>query len=74
MTTATYTKIAKKVESEDCRYSLGFRRLISIPRAARSKVEIAAMLQTGSTNNCEFLRDFFGGMSDSEFKIWVLSN
>jgi hypothetical protein len=69
MTTATITKILKKVETESKEYSLGFRRLTSLPTRVRRNINLTCILKGESNDNS--MKEFLNTLSDQEFIKWL---
>lgn len=73
MINSVITKVLQSVENEPLEYSLGFRRLISLPRKTRLSFDIAANLKTDwdSGKAHQNQKDFLGSLSESEFIEWL---
>lgn len=69
MTTTTITKTLSAVNSLPSEYSLGFRRLTSLPVRVRKNINLACILK-GESNN-ELMKDFLNNLSEKEFILWM---
>lgn len=74
MNLATYTKIINNVEYKDETLSIGFRRWSLLPRAVRLNHFKAFYLSTGETNDHYFSVNFFGEMTEAEYKQYILTH
>lgn len=72
MTNATITKTLAKVNNEPTIYSLGFRRLTSLPRRVRGNINLACVLK-GETND-NSMKDFLHNLTEQEFITWLKHN
>jgi len=73
MTTATITKTLKKVEKQSNDYSLGFRRLLSLPIRVRRAFDLAANIETNwdgskALNN---QKTFLENLTIQEYVNWL---
>jgi hypothetical protein len=73
MNTATITKVLKKVENASSEYSLGFRRLTSLPARIKKSFDLAANLETNfdgqkALNN---QKAFLESLTEKEFINWL---
>ena len=69
MTTSAITKTIKKVEKLPTTYSLGFRRLSSLPLRVRKNINTTCVLK-GEKSDKSF-QDYLNRLSDDEFKNWL---
>lgn len=69
MTKATITKTLAKVNAESKIYSLGFRRLISLPLRVRQNINLACVLKGENDNNS--MKEFLHNLSEQEFINWL---
>lgn len=69
MTTATITKILKKVEAESKEYSLGFRRLTALPVRVRKRINLACIMKGESNDNS--MKLFFNNLTEQEYIDWL---
>jgi len=73
MTTATITKTIEKVKNQDAKFSLGFKRLVSLPARVRKSFALASNIETNwdgrkaHDNQVSFLES----LNDSEFINWL---
>jgi hypothetical protein len=74
MTASTYSKIVKSENFNDNSMSLGFRRWFCLPNATRKNLGLARLIETGETNQHDFMVNFFGSMTEIEYKEWVLTH
>jgi len=65
MTTSTITKVIKKVKQLPNTYSLGFRRLTSLPLRVRKNINITCILK-GEQSDRSF-QDYLNNLSDDAF-------
>ena len=73
MNATTIRKTLKKVESESKEYSLGFRRLISLPVRVKRAFDLAANLDTNwdGKKALDNQKTFLGGLTEQEFISWL---
>jgi hypothetical protein len=69
MTSATITKILDKVNTQPSEYSLGFRRLTSLPLRVRKNINLACILKGGSNDNS--MKDYLNNLTENEFINWL---
>lgn len=75
MNKATITKTLNKVESQDKTYSLGFRRLHSLPVKARKMFNLACFAEGVDAEDVhQEQKDFLESLSDDEFVNWLAAN
>jgi hypothetical protein len=72
MKTASITKVLKKVNLESSIYSLGFKRLTSLPKHLRQKINLSCVLK-GESND-KSMQSFLGSLNDQEFINWLKNN
>lgn len=65
MNNASITKTLSKVKNQPSNYSLGFRRLNSLPLRIRENINLACILKGESNDNS--MKDYLGSLTDSEF-------
>lgn len=70
MTTATITKTLSKIESQPTEYSLGFRRLTSLPIRIRKNINLACILK--GENNDNSMKEFLNTLTEQEFINWLI--
>lgn len=66
------TKILKKVEQQPSEYSLGFKRISSLPKRVRKSIGAACALR-GESNDMS-AKQFLNGLTDAEFLNWLKVN
>ena len=72
MNNATITKTLNKFELQDGEYSIGFRRLISLPAKVRKSFDLAGLLNGISINQIhQEQKDFLESLSNEEFRTWM---
>jgi hypothetical protein len=69
MTTATITKTLTKVNAQPSEYSLGFKRLTSLPVRVRRNVNLACVLKGESNDNS--MKEFLNNLTEQEFINWL---
>jgi hypothetical protein len=69
MTSATITKILDKVNTQPSDYSLGFRRLTSLPLRVRKNINLACILKGESNYNS--MKDYLNNLNENEFINWL---
>ncbi len=69
MTTAIITKTLAKANAQPSEYSLGFRRLTSLPARVRRNVNLACVLNGESNDNS--MKSFLNDLTDQEFVNWL---
>ena len=69
MTTSTITKTLYKVQSQPTEYSLGFRRLTSLPTRVRKNINLACVLK--GENNDNSMKEFLNTITESDFINWL---
>lgn len=74
MNIATYTKIVNSEDYKDETMSLGFRRWSLLPRKVRLNHFKAFYLSTGETNDHDYSVAFFGSMTESEYKQYIITH
>jgi hypothetical protein len=73
--TTTYTKIAKSEIYNDNTMSIGFRRLLCLPKRIRKSFDIAMMIKNNlSLNNHEESKMFFEKMTEKEYCEYVINH
>lgn len=71
MNAANYTKIVNSPEYKDESMSLGFRRWSALPAKVRLNHFKAFYLRTGETNDFDYSVNFFGSMTEIEYKQYI---
>ena len=73
MNKATVTKTLKKVENQPTYYSLGFKRLVSLPVRVRKVFDLSANLKTSWDSEKAHLsqKEFLEGLTVKEFSDWL---
>lgn len=74
MNAATYTKIVKSEMYNDTSMSIGFRRYACLPANIKSKLNVAAFIETGSTDTHPILVGFFNKMTEGEYRNYVITH
>jgi hypothetical protein len=74
MKASTYTKIVASSTYNDQTMSLGFRRFFCLPKAAKLNFSMAYYFQTGSTNDHAYAVNFFGAMTEQQYKQYVITH
>jgi hypothetical protein len=74
MNIANYTKIVNSPEYKDETMSLGFRRWSALPPKVRHNHFKAFHLRTRETNDFDYSVNFFGSMTEEEFKQYVITH
>lgn len=69
METQVITKVLNKVNNQPVEYSLGFKRLSSLPVRVRRNVNLACILKGESNDNS--MKDHFNKMTENEFITWM---
>ena len=69
MTKATITKTLETVNSQPTEYSLGFRRLTSLPVRVRRNINLACVLK--GENNDNSMKEFLNTLTEQEFINWL---
>ena len=69
MTNAAITKTLAKVSTQRAEYSLGFRRLLSLPESVRADINMACILRGESDSTS--VKDFLNGLTEIEFADWL---
>ena len=69
MTTATITKTLAKVNAQPSEYSLGFKRLTSLPVRVRHNVNLACVLKGEINDNS--MKEFLNNLTEQEFINWL---
>lgn len=72
MTTATITKTLNKIENQPSNYSIGYKRLASLPQ--RVKMNIIKSLALRGESSQLSIKDFLGSLTDAEFVNWMKLN
>jgi len=63
------TKTLKKVNSQPLEYSLGYRRITSLPLGVRQKINLTCILK--KENDDSSMIDFLNNLTDEEFIEWL---
>lgn len=74
MNSANYTKIINSSEYKNESMSIGFRRWSSLPSKVRLNHFKAFYLRTGETNDHDYSVNFFGSMTENEFKQYIITH
>jgi hypothetical protein len=69
MNAATITKTLAKVNAQPLEYSLGFRRLVSLPVRVRENINAACVLR--GEDNTNSMKEFLNGLTEQEFINWL---
>jgi hypothetical protein len=69
MNAATITKTLTKVNGQPSEYSLGFKRLTSLPVRVRRNVNLACVLKGESNDNS--MKEFLNNLTEQEFINWL---
>lgn len=69
MTTATITKTLIRFNNQPLEYSLGFKRLTSLPTRVRRDINLACVLKGESNTNS--MKEFLNNLTESEFINWL---
>ena len=69
MKTAEITKTVNKVNAQPVKYSLGFRRLTSLPIRVRRNINLACVLKGESNDNS--MKEFLNTLNEKEFINWL---
>ena len=69
MTVSTITKTLDKVNSQSSKYSLGFRRLTSLPKRVRRDINLACVLR-GESNDSSMI-EHFNNLTKQEYVNWL---
>lgn len=69
MTASTITKTLDKVNSRSSKYSLGFRRLTSLPKRVRRDINLACVLR-GESNDSSMI-EYFNNLTEQEYVNWL---
>jgi hypothetical protein len=69
MNTATITKTLAKVNAQPLEYSLGFKRLISLPARVSKNIIVACVVN--GENNTNSMKDFLNNLNEQEFINWL---
>ena len=69
MTESVITKTLKKVGEQSEIYSIGFKRLTSLPVRVRKNINLACILK-GESND-DSMKKFLGDLTDGEFILWL---
>ena len=69
MTTATITKTLIRFNGQPSEYSLGFKRLASLPTRVRRDINLACVLKGESNTNS--MKEFLNNLTESEFINWL---
>ena len=69
MTSAAITKTLKKLKAQPSNYSLGFRRIQSLPARIVKSFDLAVYLKLDSigSDHYEYKMNFFSEMTEKEF-------
>jgi len=73
MNGSTITKTLSKVNNESKEYSLGFRRLVSLPSRVKKHFDLAANLETNwdGKKALENQKTFLENLTEQEFINWL---
>ena len=75
MNKATITKTLNKVNSQDKKYSLGFRRLHALPLRSRKMFNLACFSKGIDINEVhQEQKEFLESLNDAEFINWLAVN
>jgi hypothetical protein len=69
MTTSVITKTLAKVNAQPSEYSLGFKRLTSLPLRVRKNLNLYCVLK--GKNNDNSAKSFLNNLTDKEFINWL---
>jgi hypothetical protein len=69
MTTSIITKVLNSVNNQPSNYSIGFRRLTSLPKRVRENINLACILKGESNNNS--MKLFLNELTELEFINWL---
>jgi hypothetical protein len=69
MNNATITKTLAKVNAQPSEYSLGFRRLQSLPRRVMNSIILACALKGEWTTDS--MKEFLNNLTEQEFINWL---
>ena len=69
MNAAQITKTVNKVNSESKEYSIGFRRLISLPVRVSKNIILACVLN--GENDTNSMKEFLNTLTEQEFINWL---
>ena len=69
MTTATITKTLLKVNEQPNNYSLGFKRITSLPVRVRRNINLACIMK--GENNDNSMKNFLNSLTEQEFVNWL---
>jgi len=73
MTNTAITKTIKKVEENLKEYSLGFSRLVALPKRVRSNFNTSFLLNinTDTTKCNEYQKKFLENLTETEYINWL---
>ena len=75
MTKAIVTKILKKEALTDGSMSIGFRRYLVLPNNFKSSLGAAYFFKTKKTTGfISYVTEFFGNMTEAEYKTYLLTH
>lgn len=69
MTDSVITKTLKKISEQSEIYSIGFKRLTSLPIRVRDNINLACVLKGESNTNS--MKEFLNGLNEDEFVNWL---
>lgn len=69
MTNAVITKTLEKVSEQPVEYSLGFRRLVSLPVRVRNNINLACVLKGKINDNS--MKEYLQSLTEQEFINWL---
>ena len=69
MNNAEITKTVNKVNAQPNKYSIGFRRLTSLPVRVRKNINLACILKDESDDNS--MKEFFNTLTEQQFINWL---
>jgi len=69
MTNATITKTLAKVNAQPAEYSLGFKRIFSLPLRVKENINLACVLK--GENDTNSMKEFLHNLTEQEFINWL---
>jgi DNA primase catalytic subunit len=69
MVKSEITKTLQKVNNQPSEYSLGFKRLISLPNRIRKNINLTCVIKGESNDNSA--KNYFNELSEQEFINWL---
>lgn len=69
MNASNITKVLNKVNNQPAEYSLGFRRLTSLPVRVRESINLSCVMR--GENNDNSMKTFLNNLTEQEFVNWL---